>query len=140
MDRQPNAPYWFFHEYLDESRRFRINRIDCQTEQEARKLHRQACEFRWVTEHVDPSVSSLFARSDTGQRTLVQGHRPGQPYHTDFRPVPMPDYIREQLKTVRFSDEAALSGVRPPVDRQQMPDARPASRAAAKQDGFDTPF
>jgi hypothetical protein len=134
------ADYWFYHEYLDEERRFRIHRVNCETEVEARRLHRQACAFAWVTHHVEPSVSSLFTKADAGQRTLVQGHRPGDRYHTDFRPVPMPDYLRELLKTVRSGNETALSGVRPPVDRKPMPDARPASRAAAKQDGFDTPF
>ena len=86
--------YWFYHEYLDEEARFRIHRVDCETEQEARKLHRQACEFRWVTHHVNPTVSSLFVKTESGQRALVQGHWPGQQYHTDFRPVPAPDYVR----------------------------------------------
>jgi len=96
------SAYWFYHEYLDEARRFRIHRIDCETEQEARKLHRQACEFRWVTAHEEPSVSSLFTRSEGGQRTLVQGHRPGQRYHTDFRPVPAPESVRKMFQNVRI--------------------------------------
>lgn len=132
--------YWFYHEYVDEERRFRINRIDCETEQEARRLHRAACEFRWVTQHVEPSVSSLFVRSETGQRTLVQGHRPGQPYHTDFRPVSCPDDVATMFKTVRFHDEAALSGVRASDDREPVLAPRSTPRAPAKQDRFDTPF
>jgi hypothetical protein len=94
--------YWFYHEYLDEDRRFRINRIECDTEHEARKYHRQACEFRWVTQHIDPSVSSLFVKTDTGSRALVQGHRPGQPYHTDFRPVPAPESVRKMFQSSRI--------------------------------------
>jgi len=35
--------YWFYHEYLDEARRFRIHRVDTDTEREARKLHRRLC-------------------------------------------------------------------------------------------------
>ena len=132
--------FWFYHEYLDEERRFRVHRVDCETEQEGRKLHRQACEFRWVTHHIEPTVSSLFVKTEGGQRALVQGHRPGQPYHTDFRPIPMPDYLREQLTGFRMGDEAALSGVRAADDRNPvLPPPSPA-RTAAKQDGFDTPF
>ena len=134
------ADYWFYHEYLDEERRFRIHRVDCETESEARRLHRQACEFRWVTHHVEPSVSSLFVKTDGGQRTIVQGHRPGQPYHTDFRPTPMPDYLRQLLRTVRSPNETALSGLRPSDDRNAVSPAPSTSRAAAQQDGFDTPF
>jgi len=89
--------YWFYHEYLDEERRFRIHRIDCETEQEARKLHRQACEFRWVSQHIEPSVSSLHTRGEYGPRTIVAGHRPGQPYSTTPNPVPMPDDVRKSL-------------------------------------------
>lgn len=89
--------FWFFHEYLDESRRMRIHRIEATTEQEARKLHRQACEFRWVTQHVEPSVSSLFTRGDYGPRTLAPSHRPGQPYTTQSNPVTMPDDVRALL-------------------------------------------
>lgn len=89
--------FWFYHEYLDEQRRFRINRVDATSEQEARKLHRQACEFCWVTQHVEPSVSSLFTRAEHGPRTLVSGHRPNQHYSAVAKPVPMPDDLRAQL-------------------------------------------
>ena len=132
--------FWFYHEYLDEARRFRIHRIECDTEKEARKLHRQACEFNWVTQHVEPSVSSLFTRTDTGQRTLVSGVRPGQRYTTEFKPVPPPEDVLAALKNVRFGDEAALSGVRSSGEREPLPDAPSAPRTAAKQDRFDTPF
>lgn len=132
--------YWFYHEYLDEARRFRIHRVDCETEQEARKLHRQACEFRWVTHHQEPSVSSLFVKKEGGQRALVQGHRPGDRYHTDFRPVPMPDYLREQLSDFRIGDETTLSGVRPADDWNPVSPPQAPARTPAKQDRVDTPF
>lgn len=89
--------YWFYHEYRDEASRHRIHRIEAATEHEARKLHRQACDFQWVTQHADPSVSSLFTRGEYGPRTLAPGHRPGQPYHTEVVPIPMPTYIRDVL-------------------------------------------
>jgi len=94
--------FWFYHEYLDEARRFRIHRFECDSEKDARKHHKQACEFRWVTQHVEPSVSSLFAKTETGSRAIVQGHRPGQPYHTDFQPVPAPDAVRKMFENVRI--------------------------------------
>lgn len=132
--------YWFYHEYLDEARRFRIHRINCETEQEARKLHRQACEFRWVTEHVEPSVSSLFVKTEGGQRALIPGHRPGERYRTEFRPVPAPDYIREKMRKLVNVNEAALSGVRATDDRNPvLPPPAPA-RTPAKPDRHDTPF
>jgi hypothetical protein len=89
--------FWFYHEYLDESRRIRIHRITADTEREARNLHRQACAFAWVTAHIDPSVSALYTRGDYGPRPLAPSHRPGTPYHTDTTPTPMPDHIRQQL-------------------------------------------
>jgi len=89
--------YWFYHEYLDEARRMRIHRVETATESEARKLHRHACAFQWVTHHVEPSVSALFAKQSEGPRTLVPGHRPGDPYHTQIAPSPAPAYIRQQL-------------------------------------------
>jgi hypothetical protein len=89
--------FWFYHEYLDEAARFRIHRITADTETDARRMHRQACEFRWVTGHVTPTVSSLFTRGDYGPRTLAPSHRPGQPYHTEIHPTLMPDTIRQQL-------------------------------------------
>jgi hypothetical protein len=132
--------YWFYHEYLDEERRFRIHRVDSETEQEARRLHRLACNFDWVTHHVEPTVSSLFVKTEGGQRALVQGHRPGQPYHTDFRPVPMPDDVREMLFNYRSQDEAALSGVRASDDRNAVLAAPAPARTPAAKDGLDTPF
>jgi hypothetical protein len=96
--------YWFYHEYLDEARRFRINRIECDNEQQARKQHRLACNFQWVTQHVEPSVSSLFVKTEAGQRALVPGHRPGDPYHTEVAPTPMPDYIRAMLHNYKARD------------------------------------
>jgi len=93
----PRPPYWFFHEYLDEARRFRVTRIEADTEQEARRLHRQACDFHWVGPHTEPSVSSLFMAGEHGQRPLVPGCRPGERYRTSYVPAPMPDYLREQL-------------------------------------------
>jgi len=92
-------PFWFYQEYLDEARRFRVNRIEADTEQEARRQHRQACEFLWVGPHVEPSVSSLFTTGEYGQRSLVPGCRPGERYRTEYVPVAMPDYIRERIGT-----------------------------------------
>jgi hypothetical protein len=94
--------FWFYHEYCDEAGRFRIHRIESQSEAEARRMHRNACEFRWVTEHVRPSVSSLFTRGDYGPRTLAPAHHPGQPYRTEVVPVPMPDDIRQRIAAFRL--------------------------------------
>jgi hypothetical protein len=99
--------YWFYHEYLDEARRFRIHRVDTDTEREARKLHRQACEFRWVTHHIEPTVSSLFVKTEAGQRSLVPGHRPGDRYHTQIAETPMPDYIRQALTDYKATHDDA---------------------------------
>jgi hypothetical protein len=96
--------YWFYHEYLDEARRFRINRIDCDDETQARKQHRLACNFQWVTQHAEPSVSSLFVKTEAGQRALIPGHRPGDPYLTHSTPTPMPDYIRSMLTNYKGQD------------------------------------
>ena len=101
--------YWFFHEYLDEARRFRVHRIEAATEADARKMHRQACEFRWVTQHVEPSVSSLFTRGEAGQRTLVRSHRPGDTYSTEWRYVSPPEGLLESIRDLGGSGEAALS-------------------------------
>ena len=101
--------FWFYHEYLDEEARFRIHRVDAETEQEARKLHRQACEFRWVTHHVEPTVSSLFVKTEAGQRSLVPGHRPGDRYHTSIAETPMPDYIRAALTNYKAATDDAYN-------------------------------
>ena len=132
--------YWFYHEYLDEERRMRIHRVEAETEKEARRLHRQACEFRWVTQHVEPSVSSLMTVGEYGPRSLVAGHRPGQHYSTVPHPVPMPDDIRDLLRTVRFGDEAAVSGVRASGERDAMPDPSGSERTGEEPGGHDTPF
>ena len=100
--------FWFYHEYLDEERRFRVHRIEADTEVEARKMHRLACEFRWVTQHVEPSVSSLFTKTPMGQRAIVRSHRPGDTYSTEWRPGPPPDDVRARMRALRFGDEAAL--------------------------------
>jgi hypothetical protein len=100
--------FWFYHEYLDEQRRFRISRMEAQTEREARTMHRQACEFRWVTKHVDPSVSSLMTRGESGVRTLAPGHRPGQPYSTEYRPVPCPPEVKAAITNYRNLHAATL--------------------------------
>jgi hypothetical protein len=89
--------YWFFHEYLDEARRFRIHRVETDSEPQARKMHRQACAFQWVTHHVEPSVSPLFHKTPQGPRTLLPGHRPDDPYRTHIAPTAPPPYIRQQL-------------------------------------------
>jgi hypothetical protein len=89
--------FWFYHEYLDEARRFRIHRVEATSEQEARKLHRHAAAFQWVTDHVQPTVSPLFHRTTDGNRTLARGHRPGDTYQTFVAPTAAPAYIRQQL-------------------------------------------
>ena len=132
--------WWFYHEYLDEERRMRIHRVEAETEKEARKLHRQACEFRWVTQHLEPSVSSLMTVGEYGPRSVVAGHRPGQDYSTVPHPVPMPDYVREMLTGLRIGDEAAVSGVRPSNRGDAMPDPSGSERADEEPAGFDTPF
>jgi hypothetical protein len=94
--------FWFYHEYLDEAARFRIHRMTADTETDARRLHRQACEFRWVTSHIRPSVSSLFTMGDYGPRTLTPSHTPGLPYRTNVNPIPMPDDIRQQAAAFKI--------------------------------------
>jgi hypothetical protein len=132
--------FWFYHEYLDEARRFRIFRVEADTEKDARKMHRQACEFRWVTDHREPSVSALMGRGDAAVRTLAPTHRPGDRYHTEYTWVPMPDYIRDLMNSLGVGREAAVSGVRPSVGREPLPAAPDTFRAATEQDSFDTPF
>ena len=100
--------YWFYLEYLDEERRFRVHRVESDNEQEARKMHRSSCEFLWVTQHIEPSVSALFSRNGPTHRTLISGHRPGDAYHTEWRPVPCPDDVRAKITGLRMGDEAAL--------------------------------
>ncbi len=132
--------YWFFHEYLDEQNRFRVFKNTAETEKEARKMHRQACEYRWVTQHLKPSVSPLFTRGDGKDRTIVPGHREGDVYTTESNPVPMPDYIRQQLKTFRIGDEAALHDVRTTVERPAMHDPHPTPQSREEPSAVDTPF
>jgi hypothetical protein len=100
--------YWFFHEYLDEERRFRIFRVEADTENEARKLHRHACEFRWVTAHIEPSVSSLMTKGDVGVRTLAPGHRPGQPYSAEYRTVPCPKDVRDKIVGLKMGNVTVM--------------------------------
>jgi len=100
--------YWFYHEYLDEARRFRVNRIDAETETEARKMHRHASEFHWVTQHVEPSVSPLFSRNGPTHRILVPGQRPGQTYSATFNAVPCPPEILARVRNLRMGDVEAL--------------------------------
>ena len=139
-DRQPHPPYWFYHEYLDEERRMRVHKHTAETEQEARRLHRQACEFRWVTRHIEPSVSALQRRGDGKDVAIVPGMRPGGRYTTEPKPISMPNYIREMLTGFRMGDEATLSGVRAADDRNPvLPPPSPA-RTPTQQDRFDTPF
>ena len=139
-DRTPHPPYWFFHEYLDEERRMRVHKFTAETETEARRMHRQACEFRWVTQHVEPSVSALFRLGDNRTIPIAPSCKVGEQYLRQDNPVPMPDYIREQLRGFGMGDEAALSGVRATDDwNPVLPPPTPA-RTSAKQDGFDTPF
>lgn len=105
-DKHP--PYWFMHEYCDEQGRSRVHKVTAETEQEARRLHRQACEFLWVTQHVRPSVSPLFTTGQYGQRSLIPSHYQGQPYRTETVPVPCPDDVKASLRNLRMGDEAAL--------------------------------
>jgi hypothetical protein len=100
--------YWFYHEYLDEERRFRVHRIEAETETEARKMHRHASEFLWVTQHIDPSVSPLFSRNGPTHRLLVPGQRPNQSYIPAFNPAPCPPEILDQVRNLRMGDVAAL--------------------------------
>lgn len=92
-----HPPYWFFHEYRDEAARHRVHKVTAESEREARRLHRQACEFLWVTQHVDPSVSSLFRQGDRRSVAIQPGRRPGEKYGGEEKPVPMPDHVHDQL-------------------------------------------
>jgi hypothetical protein len=138
-DRTPHPPYWFFHEYLDEERRMRIFKVTAETEQEARRLHRQACQFMWVTHHIDPSVSALYRRGERDM-PIMQGGRPGGHYGAESKPITMPDYIRQLLTGFRMGDETALSGLRGADDGNAVLAAPSPPRTPKKQDSFDTPF
>ncbi|HEY7823930.1 MAG TPA: hypothetical protein VIG24_13895 [Acidimicrobiia bacterium] len=141
-ERHP--PYWFFHEYLDEAGRMRVHKHTAETEPEARKMHRQACEFRWVTQHVNPSVSSLFRSGDRNDVPIGPGSRPGQPYGGERKAIPMPDYIRRMLTGLEMGDEAALSGVRAADDRNPVLAPPSPLRHGTEPDqeprSFGTPF
>lgn len=136
-EREKHPPYWFFHEYLDEARRMRVHKFTADTETEARRMHKRACEFLWVTQHVEPSVSALYTRGDR-DHPIAPARRPGQT--ADSGPIPMPDYIRRQLRTVRMGDEAALHDVRKTVSRDEVLAASDRARTSTQQDSFDTPF
>ena len=92
-----HPPFYFFHEYVDEARRFRANKHTAETETEARRMHRQAAEFRWVTQHVEPTISPLFGKGEHGYRAIVPGQRPGIPYTTEVIASNMPDDVRQLL-------------------------------------------
>jgi hypothetical protein len=101
-ERQPHPPYWFFHEYLDEQRRMRIHKVTAETEQEARRMHRNACEFHWVTHHIDPSVSALYRRGEGRNMPIMQGGRPGSHYGAESKPITMPNYIKNRLSNFKM--------------------------------------
>jgi hypothetical protein len=92
-----HPPYYFFHEYLDEARRFRVHKHTADTEQQARTNHRQAAHFQWVTNHQHPTISPLFARTPDGWKTITPSQRPGTSYTTESHAIPMPDNIRTLL-------------------------------------------
>ena len=139
-EREKHPPYWFFHEYLDEARRLRTFKHTAETEQEARRLHRQACEFRWVTQHLEPSVSPLFRRGEGKDVPITAGFRQGDRYTTESKPIPMPDYIREKLRGFRMGNEAALSGVRASDDRNPVLPPPSPPRTSTPKNRADTPF
>jgi hypothetical protein len=97
----PNPPYWFYHEYLDEHRRMRVNLVGAQTETEARRLHRSAADFHWVTQHAEPTVSSLFTKGKYGQQTIAPQQRPGVPYAQHDKPAPCPPEVKAALQQLR---------------------------------------
>jgi hypothetical protein len=97
----PAAPYWFYHEYLDEHRRMRIHRITAETEKEARQLHRAASDFNWVTQHTSPTVSSLFHQGTYGPRAIATQQRPGHPYQPEAPAVECPPEIRSLLDSYK---------------------------------------
>ena len=92
-----HPPYYFFHEYVDEARRFRAHKHTADTEPEARKLHRQAAAFNWVTQHTQPTISPLFGKGEHGYRAIIPGQRPGIPYTTETVATEMPDDVRALL-------------------------------------------
>jgi len=94
--------YWFYHQYLDEGRRFRVFRIEIESESDARKRHRQACAFHWITDHVEPSVSPLFTRGDYGVRTLVPGHRQRDAYTTEYLVIECPPDVAARVASQRI--------------------------------------
>ena len=103
-DRTPHPPYWFFHEYLDEARRPRVNKVTADTEADARTRHRQAADFHWITHHIEPSISPLFHHTEGMDRAIIPGQRPDHPYRHTVEPTPMPDYIRAALTKARTRD------------------------------------
>lgn len=100
MDNKP-PPFWFYHEYLDEHRRMRVNLVGAETEADARRLHRSASDFHWAKQHVEPTVSSLFAKGEYGQVTIALQQRPGVPYAQHSTPAPCPPEVKAALQQLR---------------------------------------
>jgi hypothetical protein len=92
-----HPPYYFFHEYLDEARRFRVHKHTADTEQQARTNHRQAANFQWVTNHTEPTISSLFGKVEGTYKAITPSQRLGTPYRTHTEATPMPDDVRQLI-------------------------------------------
>lgn len=77
-DRPPGPKFWFFQEWLDEDRRFWAEVRGYQFAHDARREHRLAAAFRWVTKGmVEPSISALYARDAAGVVEIQEPCRPG---------------------------------------------------------------
>lgn len=139
-DRIPHPPFFFYHEYLDEEGRFRVSKHTAETEQEARRNHKRAAEFGWVTQHDKPSLSPLMGRGEFGYRAIAPAQIHGRPYRTEIVPSECPPEVSSAVRNLRMGDETALSGVRAADDwNAVLPPPTPA-RTAAAADTVDTPF
>jgi len=77
-DRQPGPKFWFFHEWLDEQGRFWAEIKGFQFPSDARREHRLASGFRWVTGKMHTaSISALYARDAIGMVEIQMACRPG---------------------------------------------------------------
>ncbi len=77
--KETTPRFWFFHEWLDEQRRFWAAPHFFESVSEARTAHVAASGFHWVKgKMTEPSISGLFARDAVGDVTIQQPCRPGE--------------------------------------------------------------
>jgi hypothetical protein len=116
----------FWKEWCDEQGRLWAEPHDFDSAVDARKAHSGALAWHWVGDKVRPSVSDL--------------------YSVAFKEDPQTGKKREENRTTiqdggqRAYYEATLSGVRPSVGRDAVPDARSTPSQIAERAFGPTPF